>query len=104
MLGIGAPYAYLHTFWSDQYDLKLEYVGHVRKWDQFIVRGSLDERKFLGFYLADGVLKAAVGVNRGGDPELDEQGEMAAAGRLVAKRAQPDPRALADETKDLSDV
>jgi len=104
MLGIGAPYAYLHTFWSDQYDSKLEYVGHVRKWDQFIVRGSLGERKFLGFYLADGVLKAAVGVNRGGDPELDEQGEMAAAGRLVAKRAQPDPRALADETRDLSAI
>ena len=104
MLGIGAPYAYVHTFWSDQYDTKLEYVGHVRKWDQFIVRGSLDERKFLGFYLADGVLKAAVGVNRGGDPELDEHGEMAAAGRLVANRARPDPRALTDETRDLSDV
>jgi 3-phenylpropionate/trans-cinnamate dioxygenase ferredoxin reductase subunit len=104
MLGVGAPYAYVHTFWSDQYDTKLEYVGHVRKWDQFIVRGSLDERKFLGFYLADGVLKAAVGVNRGGDPELDEQGEMAAAGRLVAKRAQPDPHALADDTRDLSAI
>jgi 3-phenylpropionate/trans-cinnamate dioxygenase ferredoxin reductase subunit len=104
MLGIGAPYAYVHTFWSDQYDTKLEYVGHVRKWDQFIVRGSLDERKFLGFYLAGGVLKAAVGVNRGGDPELEEQGEMAAASRLVAKRAQPDPRALADETSDLNDI
>ncbi len=104
MLGIGAPYAYLHTFWSDQYDLKLEYVGHVRKWHQFILRGSLDERKFLGFYLADGVIKAAVGVNRGGDPELDEHGEMAAAARLVAKRAQPDPRALADETTDLSEI
>ena len=104
MLGIGAPYAYVHTFWSDQYDSKLEYVGHVRKWDQFVVRGSLDERKFLGFYLADGELKAAVGVNRGGDPELDEHGEMAAAGRLVAKRARPDPRALADETRDLSDT
>ena len=104
MLGIGAPYAYVHTFWSDQYDLKLEYVGHVRKWDRFIVRGSLDERKFLGFYLADGVLRAAVGVNRGGDPELDEHGEMAAAARLVAKRAQPDPRALADETRELSEI
>ncbi len=104
MLGIGAPYAYVHTFWSDQYDSKLEYVGHVREWDQFIVRGSLDERKFLGFYLADGVLRAAVGVNRGGDPELDEQGEMAAAARLVAKRAQPDPHALADESRDLSDI
>jgi 3-phenylpropionate/trans-cinnamate dioxygenase ferredoxin reductase component len=101
MLGIGAPYAYVHTFWSDQYDSKLEYVGHVRKWDQFVVRGSLDERKFLGFYLADGELKAAVGVNRGGDPELDKDSEMAAADALVAKRARPDPAALADETRDL---
>jgi len=104
MLGVGAPYAYVHTFWSDQYDGKLEYVGHVRKWDQLVVRGSLDERKFLGFYLADGVMKAAVGLNRGGDPELDEHGEMAAAGRLVAKQVRPDPRALADETRDLTDI
>lgn len=104
MLGSDAAYGYLHTFWSDQYDHKLEYVGHVRRWDRFVVRGSLEDRKFLGFYLEDGVLRAAVGLNRGGDPELDADGEMAAAGRLVARRARPSPSALADESQDLTSL
>ena len=51
MLGSRTPYRYLHSFWSDQFEDKLEYVGHARKWDRFVVRGSLKERKFLGFYL-----------------------------------------------------
>jgi 3-phenylpropionate/trans-cinnamate dioxygenase ferredoxin reductase subunit len=102
MLGSTAPYAYLHTFWSDQYEHKLEYVGHVRKWDDFIVRGSPKDRKLVGFYLQAGTLRAVVGLNRGGDPELDDQGEMAKAGRLVARGAQPSPRALADEDQDLA--
>ena len=101
MLGSDAAYGYLHTFWSDQYEDKLEYVGHVRKWDRFVMRGSVEERKLVGFYLSGGVLRAAVGLNRGDDPELDEHGEMAAAGRLIAKQARPDSRALADEDTDL---
>lgn len=102
MLGSDAPYSYLHTFWSDQYEHKLEYVGHASKWDQFVIRGSLEERKLVGFYLDGGLLRAAVGLNRGGDPELDSGGEMALAGRLVARQARPDPAALADETRDLA--
>jgi 3-phenylpropionate/trans-cinnamate dioxygenase ferredoxin reductase subunit len=102
MLGSEATYSYLHTFWSDQYEHKLEYVGHVRKWDQFVIRGSLQERKLIGFYLVDGVLRAAVGLNRGGDPELEPESEMALAGRLVAKQARPDPVVLADEARDLA--
>jgi 3-phenylpropionate/trans-cinnamate dioxygenase ferredoxin reductase component len=101
MLGSGDEYAYLHTFWSDQYEHKLEYVGHASKWDQFVVRGSLKDRKLIGFYLLSGKLLAAVGLNRGGDPELDEHDEMAAAGRLIAKGARPSPAALADGDLDL---
>lgn len=104
MLGSDAAYEYVHTFWSDQYEHKLEYVGHVRTWDRFIVRGSAKDRKIVGFYLAGGVLRAAVGLNRGGDPEVDENGEMAAAGRLIAKQARPDPLALADEDSALEDL
>jgi 3-phenylpropionate/trans-cinnamate dioxygenase ferredoxin reductase subunit len=104
MLGSNVPFAYLHTFWSDQYQNKLEYVGHARSWDRFVVRGSLEQRELVGFYLEGGVVRAAVGLNRGGDPELDADGEMAAAGRLVAKKARPDPAALADETQDLAQL
>jgi len=101
MLGAQDDYRYLHTFWSDQYEHKLEYVGHVRKWDQFVVRGSSAERRLIGFYLQAGSLRAAVGLNRGGDPELDEGGEMAKAGRLIGRGARPAPAALADEDQDL---
>jgi 3-phenylpropionate/trans-cinnamate dioxygenase ferredoxin reductase subunit len=101
MLGSTAPYDYIHTFWSDQYEHKLEYAGHATKWDQFIVRGSLEERKLIGFYLLEGQIRAAVGLDRGGDPELDTDSEMAAAARLVAGRARPARDRLTDERVDL---
>ncbi len=101
MLGSTAPYDYLYSFWSDQYEHKIEYVGHVTKWDEFVVRGSVAEGKLIGFYLVDGVVRAAVGLDRGGDPELDLDGEMAACARLVSARAQPAPAVLADDRTDL---
>jgi 3-phenylpropionate/trans-cinnamate dioxygenase ferredoxin reductase component len=101
MLGSEAPYDYLYTFWSDQYEHKLEYVGHVTSWDDFVVRGSLREGTFVGFYLVQGVVRAAVGLDRGGDPELEPDLEMGAAARLVAAGARPSPGQLADERVDL---
>jgi len=101
MLGSTAPYDYIHTFWSDQYEHKLEYVGHAVTWDDFAVRGSLADGRFVGFYLRAGVVQAAVGFDRGGDPELDHDGEMAACVPLVARRARPDRGALTDERADL---
>jgi 3-phenylpropionate/trans-cinnamate dioxygenase ferredoxin reductase subunit len=101
MLGSTAPYDYVHTFWSDQYEHTIEYVGHVTKWDEFVVRGSVEEGKLVGFYLVDGVVRAAIGLDRGGDPELDRDSEMAACTRLVAARARPARGVLADENTDL---
>jgi 3-phenylpropionate/trans-cinnamate dioxygenase ferredoxin reductase subunit len=101
MLGSTAPYDYVHTFWSDQYEHTIEYVGHVTKWDEFVVRGSVEDAKLVGFYLVDGVVRAAIGLDRGGDPELDRDSEMAACVRLVAARARPARGVLADENTDL---
>jgi 3-phenylpropionate/trans-cinnamate dioxygenase ferredoxin reductase component len=101
MLGSADPYDYVHTFWSDQYEHKIEYVGHVARWDEFVVRGREEEGQLIGFYLVDGVVRAAVGLDRGGDPELDLDGEMAACARLVATRARPARSALTDERTDL---
>ncbi len=101
MLGSTAPYDYIHSFWSDQYDHKLEYVGHATTWDDFVVRGSLDEGKLIGFYLSGAQVLAAVGLDRGGDPELDRDSEMAASARLVAQRARPSRGLLIDEQADL---
>ena len=101
MLGSDAPYDYIHSFWSDQYEHKLEYVGHATTWDEFVVRGSREEARLVGFYLVSGVVRAAVGLDRGGDPELDRDGEMAAAARLVGARARPPAEQLANERVDL---
>jgi 3-phenylpropionate/trans-cinnamate dioxygenase ferredoxin reductase subunit len=101
MLGSTTPYGYIHSFWSDQYEHKLEYVGHATTWDQFVARGSVREQRLVGFYLRDGLLQAAVGLDRGGDPEQDLDSEMAACAHLVAQRARPAPARLADEHVDL---
>jgi 3-phenylpropionate/trans-cinnamate dioxygenase ferredoxin reductase component len=101
MLGDVAPYADLHSFWSDQYEHAIEYVGYTRQWDEFVVRGSLEERRFLGFYLRGGRVAAVMGLNRGGDPELDEAGELFAAKALVRDNLEVPPAVLADDRVDL---
>ncbi len=74
MLGSTAPYDYLHSFWSDQYEHKIEYVGHATRWDDFVVRGSVEEGKLIGFYLVDGVVRAAVGLPRRRDGRMRPPG------------------------------
>jgi 3-phenylpropionate/trans-cinnamate dioxygenase ferredoxin reductase subunit len=101
MLGFTSPYDYIHSFWSDQYDHKLEYVGHTTNWDEFVIRGSLKDGRLIGFYLLEGLMQAAVGLDRGGDPELDTDSEMAACARLVGMRARPTGGQLADERVEL---
>ena len=101
MLGSADPFDYIHNFWSDQYEHTLQYVGHAAKWDDFAVRGNLAERKAVGFYLLAGVVRAAVGFDRGGDPEYEPDSEMAACAQLVARHAKPDRSTLTDEHTDL---
>jgi 3-phenylpropionate/trans-cinnamate dioxygenase ferredoxin reductase subunit len=101
MLGSAAPFDYLHNFWSDQYEHTLQYVGHATSWDDFAVRGSLRDGRFVGFYLVAGVVRAAVGFDRGGDPEWEPDSEMAASARMVASRARPGRGVLTDEGADL---
>jgi 3-phenylpropionate/trans-cinnamate dioxygenase ferredoxin reductase subunit len=98
MLGTAAPYDYMHSFWSDQYEHKLEYVGFAPEWERLVFRGQPASRKFLGFYMKEGLVRAAVGLNRGGDPEDPEaEGELKAAAELIRARVAVDPARLADE-------
>jgi 3-phenylpropionate/trans-cinnamate dioxygenase ferredoxin reductase component len=98
MLGDPAPYDYIHTFWSDQYEHSIQYVGFAAEWDRLVFRGQPASRKFLGFYLKDGIVRAAVGLDRGGDPE-DPKGEseLREAVALVRDRVRVDPARLADD-------
>ena len=104
MLGSAAPFDYIHNFWSDQYEHTLQYVGHATRWDDFAVRGSLQDGRFVGFYLDAGAVRAAIGFDRGGDPEYESDSEMAACAQLVARQAQPDRNVLTDEHTDLQSL
>jgi 3-phenylpropionate/trans-cinnamate dioxygenase ferredoxin reductase component len=105
MLDQGSPYDYVHSFWSDQYDQSLEYVGFARAWDRVVFRGSRESRRFLAFYLLDGALQAVFGLNRGGDPEdPDQDGELKACVPLIRNHARIDPAALADPDHDLTGI
>ena len=101
MLGDQRPYDDIHSFWSDQYEDKLEYVGHARTWDQIVIRGSLAESQFLAFYLSKGIMRAACGLNRGGDPELDSDGELRACQGLIRAQVAVSEATLADDLVDL---
>ena len=102
MLGGARAYDYLHTFWSDQYEHMLEYVGFAKSWDRVVFRGRPETRKFLGFYVKDGLVRAAVGINRGGDPEDPKSdGELKSVVSLIRDRLKVEPARLADEDFDL---
>ncbi len=63
LLGAGEAYDRVPYFFSDQYDLGLEYSGHAHPDDDLVVRGSLDERSFVAFWLRDDRVTAGMNVN-----------------------------------------
>jgi len=67
MLGEHAPYDDIPWFWSDQYDVNIQYAGFHTTWDQLIVRGRMDSGSYLACYLSNNRIDAVVGFNRGRD-------------------------------------
>jgi 3-phenylpropionate/trans-cinnamate dioxygenase ferredoxin reductase subunit len=90
MLGGGQPYEKLPSFYSDQYDISMQYTGHGAPDDEVVIRGRLDERQFTGFLLRDGRVVAAVTIGKP-DPSLDIEG-------LIRSKAAVDPAVLADQS------
>ncbi len=62
-VGPHEKYDRLPYFYSDQYDVSLEYVGHAEREDEVVIRGDLEKREFIAFYHREGVLTAALTVN-----------------------------------------
>ena len=93
MLGQSQPYAEVHWFWSEQYDYNIQYAGFHGEWDEFVVRGNLDERNFIGFYLENQRIGAAVAINRPKDLRLTMS--------LIQAKVRIDAGNLADESVKL---
>ncbi len=59
------PFAPVPLFWSDQYDLKIQFAGRMRPDDELrVVHGSLEERRFVALYGREGRLVGALAFNR----------------------------------------
>lgn len=91
LLGQRTAFSPIPYFWSEQYGLMIQYVGHAQTWDTEVSRGAPGEAPFLHFYLANGRLVAALAVNRVRD--------LAPLKKLIG--ASVDPVTLASESVDL---
>jgi NADPH-dependent 2,4-dienoyl-CoA reductase/sulfur reductase-like enzyme len=82
LLGEQAPYEKRPFFFSDQYDLGCEYRGLADPTrDRVIVRGDLAAREFIGFWLRDGAVAAALNVNSWDDGDALQ--DLVDSGRKV---------------------
>jgi NADPH-dependent 2,4-dienoyl-CoA reductase/sulfur reductase-like enzyme len=88
-----APYSTLPYFWSDQYEVSLEYRGNASGMDELVWRGERDALRFSVFYLRDGLIDAVLSVN---DASTNKAG-----GALIQSRRRVDAAALADPAVDL---
>jgi 3-phenylpropionate/trans-cinnamate dioxygenase ferredoxin reductase subunit len=63
MLGEPVSYDRIPYFFSDQYDVGMEYSGHAPRWDQVVFRGDPAEGEFIAFWLRDQRVLAGMNVN-----------------------------------------
>ena len=50
-------------FFSDQYDVGMEYSGFATDWDEVVFRGDTAKREFIAYWLKDGRVLAGMNVN-----------------------------------------
>ena len=96
MLGQGTAYAKLPYFYSDQYDLGMEYNGYAAGWDRVVLRGDRSRREFLAFWLKGGRVLAALNAN------IWDQGDGIKA--LIRSDATVEADRLADPSVPLADL
>jgi 3-phenylpropionate/trans-cinnamate dioxygenase ferredoxin reductase subunit len=63
MLDKPASYDRLPYFFSDQYDVGMEYTGHAVEWDEVVLRGDPSAPEFIAFWLREGRVLAGMNVN-----------------------------------------
>ncbi|MCT2541401.1 MULTISPECIES: NAD(P)/FAD-dependent oxidoreductase [Streptomyces] len=98
MLGQEVSYDRVPYFFSDQYDLGLEYSGWAPpgSYDQVVIRGDAGKREFIAFWLKDRRVLAGMNVNVW-DVTETVQG-------LIRSGRQIDPDALADPSVPLESL
>ncbi len=98
MLGKTTPYDRVPYFFSDQYDLGLEYSGYVPggHYDEVVLRGDVGKREFIAFWMGAGRVLAGMNVNVW---DVTEDIQV-----LVRSSEQIDPVKLANLDVALDDI
>jgi 3-phenylpropionate/trans-cinnamate dioxygenase ferredoxin reductase component len=96
MLGLEEVYERLPYFFSDQYELGMEYTGYARDWDRVVFRGDPSTREFMAFWLAGERVLAGMNVNVWGVTD--------AIKRLIGDRVTVDDRRLSDSSVSLDEL
>jgi 3-phenylpropionate/trans-cinnamate dioxygenase ferredoxin reductase component len=63
MLGQEASYDRIPYFFSDQYEVGMEYSGYAAEWDEVVFRGDREGGEFVAFWLRHGRVVAGMNVN-----------------------------------------
>jgi 3-phenylpropionate/trans-cinnamate dioxygenase ferredoxin reductase subunit len=96
MLGSGEPYDRVPYFFSDQYEVGMEYAGHATEWDEVVFRGDVEAREFIAFWLRGGRLLAGMNVG-----VWDVTDDIQA---IIRSGAQVDPARLRDPDVSLASL
>ncbi|HEY5249393.1 MAG TPA: FAD-dependent oxidoreductase, partial [Dermatophilaceae bacterium] len=95
MLGQLTAYTKIPYFYSDQFDLGMEYRGYAADWDRVVLRGNQAGREFLAFWLKDGLVVAGMNAN------IWDEGDSITA--LLRSAVPVDPDRLADPSVALTE-
>jgi 3-phenylpropionate/trans-cinnamate dioxygenase ferredoxin reductase subunit len=100
MLGNLEPYIRMPYFYSDQYDLGMEYTGHAQRWDRVVFRGEPASRAFVAFWLLDG--RVVAGMNANVWQVNDAIAALVASRQKVAIERLVDPAVALDDLEALA--
>ncbi|MBV9000436.1 MAG: FAD-dependent oxidoreductase [Solirubrobacterales bacterium] len=97
MLGKDVSYERIPYFYSDQYDVGMEYSGYAERWDEIVFRGDPDDGAgFVAFWVRDGRVIAGMNVNIWDVNEHVQE--------LIRTRRSVEPRALSDPATPLESL
>jgi len=96
MLGEPDVYDRLPYFFSDQYDVGMEYAGFARTWDRVVFRGDPATREFIAFWLIEDRVVAGMNANVWDVTDPIQ--------RLIRDRVAVDDRRLVDPDVSLEDL
>jgi 3-phenylpropionate/trans-cinnamate dioxygenase ferredoxin reductase component len=85
MLGADVPYERVPYFFSDQYDVGMEYSGYAVGWDEVVFRGDPASREFIAYWLKGERVLAGMNVNVW--DVTDEIQELVRSGRPLDRKA-----------------